>query len=71
MPGTGADQATTDCNGVQTHTKFYATAAPQVLGGTGKRGFAATTTSSIWQNTAGTPPSEPITPSATVRVVGR
>lgn len=70
VPGVGANTATTDCNGLPTHTKFYATAAPEVLGYAGKRGFAPTTTSTIWQNTAGTPPTEPITPSATVSVVG-
>jgi type IV pilus assembly protein PilA len=70
-PGKDAVSTKLDCNGTPTQTVFYASAAPEILNDSGSRGFAANTTSAIWQNTAGTPPTEPLEAGGTVSVIGR
>ena len=59
-----------DCRGIVTKTAFYATAVPQSLGQTGNRAFATDVGSAIWQNTAGTAPTQAFTVSATVSPLG-
>ena len=48
---------------------YYATAVPVTVGGTGNRAFATDTRGSIFQNTAGTAPPEPITAAGTIAPV--
>lgn len=69
--GAGSAAGPNDCNGTATNSAWYASAAPQTPGTTGSRAFAVNTGNTIWQNTAaaGTPPTEPFTPSATVSVI--
>jgi type IV pilus assembly protein PilA len=69
--GLGANPGPIDCFGNATTSAFYVTAAPQNVGLTGFRGFAANAQSAIWQDTTGAVPTEPFTPGATVSVLGR
>jgi type IV pilus assembly protein PilA len=71
VPGAGAKPGTPDCNGTTTYSVFYATARPEIPYDSGERAFAANATATVWQNTAGAPPPEPLTPSATVSVIGK
>ena len=48
---------------------YYATAVPVTVGGTGNRAFATDTRGTIFQNTAGTAPPEPITAGGTIAPV--
>jgi type IV pilus assembly protein PilA len=70
-PGRDAVLSKNDCTGQPTHTVFYASAVPQVVNETGSRAFAAANSSTVWQNTAGTAPPEPLTVGGTVSVIGR
>lgn len=70
-PGAGAVSTKLDCNGVPPQSVFYASAAPLVLNDSGHRAFVANTTSAIWQNTEGTPPTEPLVAGGTISVIGR
>jgi type II secretory pathway pseudopilin PulG len=70
-PGSGSVAGKLDCNGTATHSVFYASAVPEVLYDSGSRAFAANTTAAIWQNTAGTAPTEPLVVAGTVSVIGR
>jgi type IV pilus assembly protein PilA len=54
-----------DCNGVQANANYYATAQPTGIGTSGTRGFA-TNGDAVWQDTAGTPPTEPFAVAGTV-----
>jgi hypothetical protein len=69
-PGLSATVSGNDCNGRPIYSAFYATAEPLGIGVTGSRAFAANTTSTIWQNTAGAAPAEPFSVTATITVVG-
>jgi type IV pilus assembly protein PilA len=55
----------TDCNGDPSSTVYYLTGTP-VSNMTGTRAFATNQFGGIWQDTTGTPPVEPFTPSSTV-----
>jgi prepilin-type N-terminal cleavage/methylation domain-containing protein len=68
-PGANSAAGPNDCNGTPTTTRWLATATPQTPGTTGDRAFAVNTqNSAVWQDTTGTPPTEPFTKSATVGV---
>jgi type IV pilus assembly protein PilA len=69
--GEGGVTGPDDCNGTETSTTFYASAAPQSLGTTGNRAFASNVGSAIWQDTAGTPPEEPFTAGGTISPLGQ
>lgn len=58
-PGAGGEPGGEDCNGSPTHTAYYATAVPVNPGTSGRRAFATNQEHEVWQNTSGTPPSEP------------
>ncbi len=58
MPATGAGEGPTDCNGKPTKTGYLVTAAPIMPGQTGTRAFATTAAQTVWENTAGAPPTE-------------
>jgi prepilin-type N-terminal cleavage/methylation domain-containing protein len=64
-----ADDGPTDCNSVTTTSGFYAFAEPQTVGSTGTRGFAVDTNMTLYQDTTGAAPTDPITPSTTVTAV--
>lgn len=64
--GAGSSAGPADCNGRPTVTTFYASATPIGVGSTGRRAFAANAQSTLWQNTAGTAPTEPFTIAGTV-----
>ena len=64
--GAGSIAGPNDGAGTATITAWLSTAIPQTLGTTGTRGFAVNAGNTIWQNTAGTAPTEPFTASATV-----
>jgi prepilin-type N-terminal cleavage/methylation domain-containing protein len=66
VAGLGAANGPNDCNGNVTQTSYYATATPTTIGYTGFRAFAANVTASIWQDSAGVPPTEPFTAGGTV-----
>jgi type IV pilus assembly protein PilA len=70
-PGKDAVVTKVDCSGTPTYTVFYASAVPQILYDSGSRAFASNTSSSVWQNTAGTAPPEPLAVGGTVSVIGR
>ncbi len=55
----------TDCNTDPTGTAYYVSGTP-VSNLTGTRGFATNQVGGIWQDTTGTPPTEPFTVSGTV-----
>lgn len=55
-----------DCNGQPTVDGFYAFAVPQNLGTTGTRGFAVDTNMTIFQDSTGAAPGEPLTAGGTV-----
>ena len=66
--GLGSVASVIDCTGAASQTSYYAAAAP--LGPTtGTRAFATNSGATIWQNTAGVPPVEPLTPGPTVTPV--
>jgi hypothetical protein len=54
-----------DCNGNAVALDYYITAVPVDFGNTGSRAFASNEGHVIWQDTTGTAPPEPFTPSAT------
>ena len=64
--GAGSVAGPNDGAGTATITAWLATAVPQTPATTGTRGFAVNAGNTIWQNTAGTAPTEPFTASATV-----
>ena len=65
-PGANAGTGPNRFNGSPTATTWLATAVPQTLGTSGDRAFAVNTQNAVWQDTTGTAPTEPFTPSATV-----
>ena len=70
--GAGAVAGPNDCNNTASRTTFYASAFAVTAGSSGSRGFATNQTGTIWQDvsgTQGTVPTEPFTPSATVKVL--
>jgi hypothetical protein len=69
--GLGGVPGPNDCNGTATSTTFYASATPQSLGTTGNRAFASNVGSAIWQDTTGTPPTEPFTAGGTIAPLGQ
>jgi hypothetical protein len=71
VPGAGAAPGPRDVCGRTTNERFYATAAPQRIGGTGMRAFAVDVGLVIWQNATGTPPSQPFVAGSTIREIGR
>ncbi len=50
-------------------TNYYATGVPLTKGSTGTRAFATDEQGTIWQNTAGTAPTQPFTAGGTVGVI--
>lgn len=62
----GAGAGPQDCNNAATVAGFYATAIPTTLGTTGTRGFAVDTNMTIFQDTTGVAPGEPLTAGANV-----
>lgn len=71
VPGAGASPGPNDACGRATNERFYATAAPQSVGSTGTRAFAADTGLVIWQNMAGTAPPQPFAVGGTISAVGK
>jgi type IV pilus assembly protein PilA len=71
MPGGAALPGPNDGCGNPSTMEFYATAAPLTAGVTGGRGFAADVGMAIWQDSSGTPPSQPFTSGGTISVLGR
>lgn len=69
-PGLGAVAGAADTCGTPVSSAFYVTATPTALGLTGNRGFAGDARLALWQDTTGTPPTQPFTPSATVSPLG-
>ena len=69
--GLGGVAAPNDCNGAATSTTFYASATPQSMGTTGNRAFASNVAAAIWQDTSGTPPTEPFTAGGTIAPLGQ
>ena len=67
--GAGSVAGPNDGAGTATITAWLSTAVPQTPGTTGTRGFAVNAGNTIWQNTAGTAPTEPFTASATVNPI--
>lgn len=67
LPGLGGGERPADCFGNPTRSAYYASAAPQMISISGARAFAANASATIWQDTTGTPPTEPFTPTATVQ----
>jgi type IV pilus assembly protein PilA len=65
-PGAGGIAGPPDCNGTATHSTYYVTAVPVVVGTTGTRGFAGNQSMTIWQNIFGAAPAEPLTAGAGV-----
>jgi type IV pilus assembly protein PilA len=67
-PGAHSSPGPLDCNGSQTISSFYASAAPQTLGTSGTRAFATTAAHTIWQLAGGQPPAEPFgNPATTIQ----
>ena len=62
----GAVAGNPDCNGVVTQSGFYAMGLPVTLGTTGTRGFAVDTNMTIFQDTSGAAPGEPLTAGGTI-----
>jgi type IV pilus assembly protein PilA len=62
----GSGAGANDCNNVATVDGFYASAVPQTVGTTGTRGFAVDTNMTIFQDTTGAAPGEPLTPGGNV-----
>lgn len=58
-----------DCNGTDTVTGYYATAVALTVGTSGQRGFATNQGGTIFQETAGTAPTEPLGVAGTVTVI--
>jgi type IV pilus assembly protein PilA len=58
--------AALDCNGTAVNSNYYASAVPLSLGTTGTRAFATNAGGTVWQNTAGTAPTEPFATAGTV-----
>jgi hypothetical protein len=52
-----------------TGTTYFATATPLSVGSSGNRGFATDEPGSIWQDTSGAAPTQPLTPAGTVSVI--
>lgn len=68
--GAGAVNGRLDCNGVQSRSAFYATAAPLTFGSSGNRAFAIDAGGTVFQETAsGTPPPEPLTEGGTISAI--
>lgn len=64
-PAAGSSSLGVDCTGAPSQSGYYFKAEP-VSPSTGRFGYAVTNRGSIWQDTTGTAPTEPFTPSATV-----
>ena len=71
VDGLDAEAGPDDCFGEPTTTAFYASATPSAIGIAGARAFAANAMGGLWQDTTGTPPTEPFTASPTVRPLSR
>jgi len=71
VAGAGGAPGPNDCFGLPTQTTYYATAVPITVGISGDRGFAVDTHNGIWENTAGTAPTQPFTTTATVSPFGQ
>jgi prepilin-type N-terminal cleavage/methylation domain-containing protein len=71
VPGAGGTPGPNDVCGQATNERFYATAVPQGLGSTGTRAFASDIGLVIWQNMAGTAPTQPLTAGGTISTLGR
>ena len=69
--GLGGVTGPNDCMGTATSTTFYADATPQSVGTTGNRAFASNVGSAIWQDTVGTPPTEPFVAGGTISPLGQ
>jgi type IV pilus assembly protein PilA len=67
----GVPGSRTDCNGTATTSTYFGTAIPESLGSTGNRAFSINQHAAIWQNTAGTPPPEPLVLAGTITPLGR
>jgi len=63
--GNGSQVGPLDCTGVATRSGYHFTAEPLGVN-TGRRAFATNQFGTVWQNTAGVPPTEPFTPGPTV-----
>ena len=55
---TGAVAGILDCNGVMTRTGYYSTAVPLSGGVTGRSAYASSSTSVVFYDESGTPPTE-------------
>ena len=64
-PGAGSAVGLPDCTGAPTRTRYYFTAAP-LSANTGGIALASTEAGLIWQDTSGTPPTEPFAIGGTV-----
>jgi len=60
--GAGSAKVGPDCLGNATDTRYYALAVPIELNKTGRRAFATSQTSAVWQRFGNVPPSEPFAP---------
>jgi prepilin-type N-terminal cleavage/methylation domain-containing protein len=58
-----------DCNGTASTTGYYATAVPLTLGTSGVRAFATNQSGTIFQDTTGAAPGEPLAVAGTVTVI--
>ena len=66
LASNGGAAGPNDCNGTATELSYYASATPASLGVTGQRAFATNQTGTVWQDTAGVPPTEPFAIAGTV-----
>jgi len=69
QPAAAAVAGALDCNAIATTSGFYAMGVPLTLGTTGTRGFAVDTNMTIFQDTTGVAPGEPLTAGGTVAPV--
>jgi prepilin-type N-terminal cleavage/methylation domain-containing protein len=68
--GAGAVNGRLDCNGIQSRSAFYATAAPLTFGSSGNRAFSIDAGGTVFQETAsGTPPPQPLTEAGTISAI--
>jgi type IV pilus assembly protein PilA len=67
--GAGSGPGPNDCHGLATNSAWIATAVPVSVGVSGTRGFAVTAGNTIWQDSTGVAPTEPLTASATVSII--
>jgi type IV pilus assembly protein PilA len=71
VAGSGSVAGPSDCFGNPTQTTYYAWAIPLSVAVSGNRAFAANLNAAIWQNAAGTAPTEPFTAGGTITPLGQ